>query len=203
MNPRFKSWVQKGRGKEVKALLVQVLAVLKDGFERVIFWLILAVFLFLSVKLAMQWGHNKEIGISVESEFGLEQKYNPAVLNKDIPKEETLGASAGLFTKKPILFYRDFYKRNIFSSVPEIKIPEKAVVGEKTVKKIKPAAEYEYIGVIDIGGLVATVRNKSTGEEFYARKGQIVEKHKILDITETYVLLSDEAKKNIRIEIKK
>ncbi len=107
---------------ELKALLIQVLAVLKDSFERVIFWLILAVFLFLSVRLGMQWGHNEEIGISVEAEFGLEQKYNPAVLNKDIPKEEILGASAGLFTKKPILYYRDFYKRNAFSSVPGLKL---------------------------------------------------------------------------------
>jgi len=185
------------------ALLIQILAILKDNFERVIFWLILAVFLFLSIKLGMQWGHNEEIGISVETEFGLEQRYNPAVLNKDIPKEETLGASAGLFTKKPILYYRDFYKRNAFSSVTGLKIKRKPVIEEKVEKKIKPAVEYEYIGVIDIGGLIATVRNKSTGEEFYVKKGELVEKHKILDITKTYVLLSDDKKKDVKIEIKK
>jgi len=186
----------------VKASLIQILAILKDSFERVIFWLILAVFLFLSIKLGMQWGHNKEIGISVESEFGLEQRYNPAVLNKDIPKEKTLGTSAGLFTKRPILYYRDFYKRNAFSSVPGLKKKEKPVTKEKIVIKKVPVAEYEYIGVIDIGGLIATVRNKSTGEEFYVKKGQIVEKHKVLDITKTYMLLSDDKKKDIKIEIK-
>ena len=187
----------------MKALLIQILAILKDSFERVIFWFILAVFLFLSVKLGTQWG-SKGAGMSVEAELGLEQSYNPAVLNKDIPKEETLGASAGLFTKKPILYYRDFYKRNAFSSVPGLKIKEKAVIKEIAKKKAKPQVEYEYIGVIDIGGLVATVRNKSTGEGFYVRKGELVEKLKVLDITKTYVLLSDEdKKKNIKIEIKK
>ena len=185
-------------------LLIQILTILKDSFERVIFWLILAVFLFLSVRLGMQWGHNEKIGISVEAEFGLEQRYNPAVLNKDIPKEETLGASAGLFTKKPILYYRDFYKRNAFSSVPGLKIKRKLVVEKKVEKKVEIPTEYAYIGVIDIGGLVATVRNKGTGEEFYVKKGEIVEKHKVLDITKTYVLLSDEdKKKDIKIEIKK
>ena len=185
------------------ATLIQVLAFLKDSFERVIFWLILAVFLFLSIRLGTQWG-NKGVGISVEAEFGLEQRYNPAVLNKDIPKEETLGASAGLFTKKPILYYRDFYKRNAFSSVQGLKIKRKQVIEKKVEKKIKPAVEYEYIGVIDIKGLVATVRNKSTGEGFYVRKGELVEKLKVLDITKTYVILSDEdKKKNVKIEIKK
>ncbi|MFH1904303.1 MAG: hypothetical protein ABIK53_02105 [bacterium] len=187
------------------ALLIRVLVILKDNFERVIFWLILAVFLFLSVRLGMQWGHDEEIGISVEAEFGLEQGYNPAVLNKDVPKEETLGASAGLFTKKPLLYYRDFYKRNAFSPVPGLKIKEEPVVEKKVEKKIKPAVEYEYIGVIDIGGrLVATIRNKSTGEGFYVGKGELVEKLKVLDITKTYMLLSDEDKKeDIKIEIKK
>ncbi len=187
------------------AILVQVLAILKDSFEKAIFWLILAVFLFLSVRLGMQWGHNEEMGISVGAEFGLEQRYNPAVLNKDIPKEETLGASAGLFTKKPILYYRDFYKRNAFSSVPGLKIKKKTVVEKRAEKKIKPQAEYEYIGVIDIEGrLVATIRNKSTGEGFYVEKGELVEKLKVLDITKTYMLLFDEnKKKDIKIEIKK
>ncbi|MDO9465630.1 MAG: hypothetical protein Q7J67_10100 [bacterium] len=186
-------------------LLIQILAILKDNFERVIFWLILVVFLFLSVRLGMQWGHNEEIGMSLEAEFGLEQRYNPAVLNKDIPKEETLGASAGLFTKKPILYYRDFYKRNAFSSVPGLKIKEELVMEKKVEKKIKPATKYEYIGVIDIGGrLVATIKNKSTGEEFYVGKGELVENLKVLDITKTYMLLSDEdKKKDIRIEINK
>ena len=186
------------------ALLIQILAILKDNFERVIFWLILAIFLFLSIKLGTQWGY-EGVSISIEAEFGLEQRYNPAVLNKDIPKEETLGASAGLFTKKPILYYRDFYKRNVFSSVPGLKIKRKPVIEKKVEKKIKPAVEYEYIGVIDIGGgLVATIRNKSTGEEFYVKKGELVEKLKVLDITKTYMLLSDEEKKkDIKIEIKK
>ncbi len=186
----------------MKTRLIQILAFLKDSFERVIFWFILAVFLFLSVKLGTQWG-SKGAGMSVEAEFGLEQRYNPDVLNKDIPKEETLGASAGLFTKKPILYYRDFYKRNAFSSVPGLKIKEKPVIKGTVIKKV-PAVAYEYIGVIDIGGLVATVRNKSTGEGFYVRKGELVEKLKVLDITKTYVLLSDEdKKKDIKIEIKK
>ncbi|MBU0477087.1 hypothetical protein KKC91_00750 [bacterium] len=187
------------------ALLIRVLAILKDNFERVIFWLILAVFLFISVRLGMQWGHNKEIGISLEAEFGLEQRYNPAVLNKDIPKEEALDASAGLFTKKPILYYRDFYKRNAFSPVPGLKIKEEPVIEKKMEKKIKPAVEYEYIGVIDIGGrLVATIRNKSTGEGFYVEKGELVENLKVLDITKTYMLLFDEnKKKDIKIEIGK
>ena len=189
----------------MKATLIQILAVLKDSFEKVIFWLVLAVFLFLSARLGMQWGHNKGVGISVETEFGLEQKYNPDILNKDIPKEKTLGTSAGLFTKKPILYYRDFYKRNVFFSVPGIKIKKKPIIEKKVEKKIKPQAEYEYIGVIDIEGrLVATIRNKSTGEGFYVEKGELVEKLKVLDITKTYVLLSDEdKKKNVKIEIKK
>ena len=187
----------------MKALLIQNLAILKDNFERVIFWFILAIFLFLSVKLGTQWG-NKGVGISIADEFRLEREYNPSFLNKDIPREETLGASAGLFTKKPILYYRDFYKRNAFSSVPGLKIKRKTVIEIKEEKKVETPTEYEYIGVIDIGGLVATVRNKSTGEEFYVKKGEIVEKHKVLDITKTYMLLSDEdKKKDIKIEIKK
>ena len=182
------------------AILIRVLTIFKGNFERVIFWLILAVFLFLSVKLGTQWG-NEGVGISIEDEFRLEREHNPDVLNEDIPKEEALGASAGLFTKKPILYYRDFYKRNAFSSVQGLKIKEKPVIKEIVIKKVQ-AAEYEYIGVIDIGGLVATVRNKSTGEEFYVKKGELVEKHKVLDITKTYVLLSDEGKKkDIKIEI--
>ena len=186
------------------ALLIQVLTIIKDNFERVIFWFVLAIFLFLSVKLGIQWG-SKGVGISIEDEFGLKQNYNPAVLNKDIPKEEALDASAGLFTKKPILYYRDFYKRNAFSSVPGLKIPEKPVVEKKAEKKVETPTEYEYIGVIDIGErLVATIRNKSTGESFYVGKGELVEKLKVLDITKTYVLLSDEdKKKDIKIEIKK
>ena len=184
------------------ALLIQVLTIFKENFERVIFWFVLAVFLFLSVKLSTQWG-NKRIGMSIEDEFRLEREHNPAVLNKDIPREETLGASAGLFTKKPILYYRDFYKRNAFSSVQGLKIKRKTVIEIKEEKKVETPTEYEYIGVIDIGGLVATVRNKSTGEEFYVKKGEIVEKHKVLDITKTYVLLSDEdKKKDVKIEIK-
>jgi len=185
------------------ALLIQVLTIFKDNFERVIFWFILAIFLFLSVKLGTQWG-NKGVGISIADEFRLEREYNPSFLNKDIPREETLGASAGLFTKKPILYYRDFYKRNAFSSVPGLKKKRKPVIEEKAEKKVEIPTEYAYIGVIDIGGLVATVRNKGTGEEFYVKKGEIVEKHKVLDITKTYVLLSDEdKKKDIKIEIKK
>ena len=184
------------------ARLIQVLTIFKDNFERVIFWFVLAIFLFLSVKLGTQWG-NKGVGISIEDEFRLEQRYNPAVLNKNIPEEETLGASAGLFTKKPILYYRDFYKRNAFSFVPGLKIKEETV--RKVGKKIKQAIEYEYIGVIDIGGrLVATIRNKSTGEGFYVKKGEPVENLKVLDITKTYMLLFDEDnKKDIKIEIKK
>ena len=185
------------------ALLIQVLTIFKDNFERVIFWFILAIFLFLSVKLGTQWG-NKGVGISIADEFRLEREYNPSFLNKDIPREETLGASAGLFTKKPVLYYRDFYKRNAFSSVPGLKIKRKTVIEIKEEKKVEIPTEYAYIGVIDIGGLVATVRNKGTGEEFYVKKGEIVEKHKVLDITKTYVLLSDEdKKKDIKIEIKK
>ena len=189
----------------MKALLVQILVFLKDNFERVIFWFVLAVFLFLSVRLGMQWGHNKGVGISVETEFGFEQKYNPDILNKDIPKEKTLGASAGLFTKKPILYYRDFYKRNAFSSVPGLR-REKAPAVRPGPKALPPppAVVYEYIGVIDIRGrLVATIRNKSTGEGFYVEKGELIEKLKVLDITKTYVLLSDESKKkDTKIEIK-
>jgi len=186
------------------ALLIQVLTIFKDNFERVIFWFILAIFLFLSVKLGTQWG-NKGVGISIADEFRLEREYNPSFLNKDIPREETLGASAGLFTKKPVLYYRDFYKRNAFSSVPGLKFKKVPVSNSGSkLPPPPPAVEYEYIGVIDIGGLVATVRNKSTGGEFYVKKGQIVEKHKVLDITKTYVLLSDEdKKKDIKIEIKK
>ena len=60
------------------ALLIQILAILKDNFERVIFWLILAIFLFLSIKLGTQWGY-EGVSISIEAEFGLEQRYNPAV----------------------------------------------------------------------------------------------------------------------------
>ena len=187
------------------ALLIQILAILKDSFERVIFWLILAVFLFLSIRLGMQWGHNEGVGISVEAELGLEQRYNPAVLNKDIPKEETLGTSAGLFTKKPILYYRDFYKRNVFSSVQELRIKKAPVVRAGPKPPPSPAVKYEYVGVIDIGGrLVATIRNKSTGKGFYVEKGELVGKLKVLDITKTYMLLSDESKKkDIKIEINK
>ena len=185
-------------------LLAQVLAILKDSFERVIFWLVLAVFLFFSIKLGTQWGHNKGIGVSLEDEFGLMQKYNYELLNEGITAEGNLGASAGLFTKKPILYYRDFYKRNIFSPVPTPKI-EKVFVLTKFIPLSPATTEYEYIGVIEINKeLVATIRNKSTGEEFYVRKGQIVEKHKVLDITKTYMLLSDEDEKTgKKIEIKK
>ena len=187
----------------MKVLLTQVLAILKDSFEKVIFWLVLAVFLFFSIKLGTQWGHSKGVGISLEDELGLRQKYNYEVLNEGIPAKETLGASAGLFAQKPILYYRDFYKRNIFSFVPGLKIKEKLVIG--IVIKTVPITEYEYIGVIEINEeLVAIIRNKSTNEEFYVRKEQIVERHKVLDITKTYMLLSDEdKKKDIKIEIKK
>ena len=186
------------------ALLTQALAILKDSFEKVIFWLVLAVFLFFSIKLGTQWGHSKGVGISLEDELGLRQKYNYEVLNEGIPAKETLGASAGLFAQKPILYYRDFYKRNIFSFVPELKIKGKLVIKGIVIKTV-PITEYEYIGVIEINEeLVAIIRNKSTNEEFYVRKGQIIEKHKVLDITKTYMLLSDEGKKkDVKIEIKK
>ncbi|MCK4401400.1 hypothetical protein KAW08_03745 [bacterium] len=187
-------------------LLIQVLVFLKDNFEKAIFWLILAIFLFLSVRLGMQWGHSKGVGISVEAEFGLKQEgYNPCILNKAISIEGTLDSSAGLFTKKPILYYRDFYKRNAFSSVPRLKIKEKAVIKKIAKKKAKPQVEYEYTGVIDIGGrLIAAIKNKSTGKGFYVEKGELVEKLKVLDITKTYVLLFDKnKKKDLKIEIKK
>ncbi len=186
-------------------MLIQVLAILKDSFEKVIFWLVLAVFIFFSIKLGTQWGHNRGVGISLEDELGLGQKYNYEPLNEGIPAEGTLGASAGLFTQKPILYYRDFYKRNIFSPVQEIEIEDESIMLPPDPPTKSQEAEYEYIGVIEIKKeLVATIRNKNTGEEFYVRKGQIVEKHKVLDITKTYMLLSDEdKKKDKKIEIKK
>ena len=162
----------------------RIITFVKEAPEKIISWTLLAIFIFLSLYLAISWPKrtaplsSEEIAIR-----GIRKPATETIVSVDF---------RDLLIRKPVTYYNDFVQRNPFARLPGVVGPGRGENGPPP-----PPSQEEYI----CRAIMSTPEGPITGIEgnggiyYWVKEGDEIEGWKVIKIDEDKVKLYNEKKK--------
>ena len=169
---------------------LHIITLIKERPERIILWLFLVTFIFLSSYLIIGWPER-------EVPFSLEEIASERIPRKPVAETVTSVNFEDLLIRKPLTHYSLFIRRNPFVRLPGVAGP-RPINEENDNELLLPPPELEviliYRGIIRTPeGPVAFIEGKETTH--WAGEGDEVEGWKIIKIDKEEVKLYNEKRK--------
>ena len=162
---------------------LQIITFIKERPEKVFSGFFLAIFIFLSLYLVINWPERK--AYLLPEEVAIEEK-------KPVPPEAILVDFGDLLIRRPIAYYRDLIQKNPFVRLPKVVV---LPINDEDVRPIivtPPRVGLIIRGIMSAPDeLVAFIEGRET---HVAREGDKVEGWRIIRIDKKEVKLYNEAR---------
>lgn len=171
--------------------LAQIFVGLVKNAEKLVFWTLVLVTLIVGIHLATERSSaNRYVS---EEALRAKGRFNPAMVNKELEKE--VEKVSPVLEGRPLSYYQDILERNLFEPFPLVEGTETPKPDtEITTPKPPPPLNLVCRGISFIEGRepMAFLYDRDSQKRYYVRRGDKLDKYKILDILPEKVIIYDE-----------